>query len=88
MTERKTNSAWGAGPLESSLPHIIVDAAGVRQRPLNGFPPFPNRTQATRVLNILRKRKGSAFITGNPHDWRVIPFCEPQSMDSHTSGGK
>lgn len=74
MTNLKT---WNRGeqPLESSLPHIIVDSRGVRQRPLPEFPPFPNRTQATKALNLLRKRP-SPFIIGDPKTWRVEPVRE------------
>jgi len=79
VTERRTNSAWGGEqPLQSSLPHIIVDATGARVRPLPEFPPFPNRTQATKALNrIIEAWDHRRHGPEDPRTWRVQPQEAP-----------
>jgi hypothetical protein len=70
-------------PLESSLPHIIVDSTGAQRLPPEGRDcfgqpmkrTFKTRAVATRLLNKLR-RKPSPFIIGDPKTWTVQPVRE------------
>lgn len=61
---------WGEPPLESSLPHIIVDTAGNPRSKI-----LRNRAVATRLLNQMR-RKPSPLLLGDPKTWRVQPVKE------------
>lgn len=58
---------WGEPPLESSLPHILIDTAGAPRSKV-----LKNRAVATRLLNQLR-RKPSPFLMGDPKNWKVHP---------------
>lgn len=71
---------WGKHGLESSLPHIIVDAEGKQTLPKvddwMGIPPyFKNRAVATRLLNKLQ-RQHNPTLFGDPKTWRVQPVRE------------
>ena len=78
MTRSRSNSIWGQGELESSLPHIIVDENGKQMLPRyyeedgKTLASFKNRGQATRILNQL-KRQHNPTLLGNPKLWTVQP---------------
>jgi hypothetical protein len=63
---------WVRPPLESSLPHEILDQYG-QNVVGHGFQ-FGNKTAATRYLNsFLRSYNGSRHGPDDPHNWTVRP---------------
>jgi hypothetical protein len=73
---RSWRGQWQPEPLESSLPHEIVDTDGRVRAPLPGMRPFKNRGAASRFLTecifIYDKRRKDA--RNDPRNWTVRPI--------------